>query len=137
MSPFDVTGYTMSCPIPLRASRATPAATVAGGSGVDGRLLWNVLLGEAGERVEFAQDRDHRTIFTGLADHRGRNGRDVPGDTKPMPLELSGMLRGGACLGIAQLRRRPDPVGKRNQRFLLRVDELPDVAAFIHGADVS
>ena len=90
------------------------------------------LLAEAGQRVVFAEEGDHRTAFAPFAHHRGRNAGDLLGDAETLMAQLGQMFGGRARLGVADLGHRPDPVGQGDEARLDRVDAAPDVTAIIH-----
>ena len=91
------------------------------------------LLAEAGQRVVFAEEGNHRTVFAPFAHHGGRNARNILGDAESLMAQLGKMLGRRARLGVADLGHAPDPVGKRSKSRLDSVDASPDVAAVVHG----
>ena len=109
------------------------AAAMAMAAGLDRAMFRGVrFLAEAGQRVVFAEEGDHRTAFAPFAHHGGGNAGDLLGDTKALVAEFGQMLGGGAHLGVADFGHAPDPVGKRGKARLDRVDAAPDVTAVIH-----
>jgi len=71
--------------------RSGPEQIVAAAMAV-AAILERTRLGDAGllrkarQCIIFAKDRDHRAVFARLADHRGRNARDIARDSKALPL---------------------------------------------------
>ena len=89
-------------------------------------------LREAGQGVVFAEEGDDRAAFAGLADHRGRDARDVFGDPEALVLQLGDMLGDRALLGVANFRNRPDPVAEFDEALLAGVNMAPEIVAVVH-----
>src|SRR3546814_1455478 len=66
-------------------------------------------LAQPRQRVELAEDGDHRPALSRLAHHRGRQPGDPGLDAEALQLQHRPMLGGGAVLLVVKLRRLPDP----------------------------
>ncbi len=93
------------------------------------------LLAEAGKRIIFAENRDDRTAFASLADHRGRQAGDSSGRLEALTLQHGGMGSRRAAFLIIQLGRAPDPIAELDEGFFLRLDEAPDIIDILHRFD--
>jgi hypothetical protein len=91
------------------------------------------LLAQSRQGVVFAEHRDHRPAFTGLADDGGRDAGDILGDAEALLLEHGAMLGGRFELAIRELGHPPDAIAERDEARLLVVDEPPDLFAVAHG----
>ena len=95
-------------------------------------LCYAGLLRQAGQGVVFAEDRDHRAGFSGLAHYRGGDARDVTGDAKTLGLQHRDMLRARTELRVAEFRAIPDAVGESDEIALVGIDQTPDLLGVLH-----
>lgn len=79
-------------------------------------------LGQAGQRVVFAQDPDDRPALAVAGDEGGGQARDAPLHAEAVSFGLLGERRGGAMLAQCDFRIGPDPVGQGGQFSGLLVD---------------
>ena len=89
-------------------------------------------LGEARQRVVFAEDGDDRAALARLAHHAVGMPATFSVMRKPWCAQLGEVLGAGARLGVAELRHAPDAVAQGDEARLDRVDAAPDVAAVVH-----
>ena len=92
------------------------------------------LLAEPRQRVELAEDGDHRAPLARLAHDRGRDSGHAPGHAEAFLLQHGGMLGRGADFLEIELRHVPDPVAEGDERRLLRLDIAPDFRTVPHRA---
>ncbi len=89
------------------------AAAVAVAAGLDRAVLGDAgLLAEARQGIIFAEEADDRAALARLAHDGGRDAGDILGDAEALGLQLGGVLRAGADLGVADLGHAPDAVGE-------------------------
>ena len=104
------------------------AAAMPGTAGLDRYLGADAgLLAETGQRVVFAEDRNHGSAIAGFAHHRSWNPGNAPVDAKAFTLEHRRVPHGGAMLLVVELRLRPDPVAQLEKRPALRLHRLPEL----------
>ena len=93
-------------------------------------------LAQPRQRIIFAENRDHRPTFAGLADHGGRDTGHILAYPKPLPLEHGGVLGDRAVFGVRDLRNLPDPVGQQFEVVPLGVDQVPNPVRIAHDASL-
>ena len=90
------------------------------------------LLHQAGQRVVFAENGDHRTALAGLAHHRGFDAGDVLGDPESVLAEHRCVRGSGANLVEIGLRRVKNRVGQALERLAMAVDNGPNGFLITH-----
>jgi hypothetical protein len=115
-----------------RAEQVVPAGVARAVARQRPMLRHPGLLAQLRQRVELAEDGDHRPVLAGLAHDGGGDAGDAGRDAEAFGLQHGDMLGGGAHLLEVQLRHAPDAVAQTDIGLLPGFDLAPDVHAVQH-----
>ena len=90
------------------------------------------LLAQPRQRIELAENSDHRAVLARLADHRRRQSPRIPRHPEPLLLQHRRMLRRGPVFVVVQLRHPPDTVTQREEILTLGFDQGPGFVCVAH-----